>query len=932
MFTRTGAAPPLRLFGRDDEVESLRAVLRKVHSGHQGSRAAGLHLFGEPGAGRTVLLDRATELAGPDTPVLCCGGVAAEASTPYAGLQPLLIRLLPRLGTLSETHRAAVAAALDGGPADPARVGLALLDLVATETAVSGPQLLLVDDTQWFDERSRVALFTATRRFHRAPVAVVLSTALPLGERLPRAAADSGLPPLAVPPLADDAARALVLAAVGRSGPPGPPPEEVVRRLLDEAEGNPLVLLELCAALNEGELSGVLPLPEYLASGCRLPELIGPPVRPRPAGTATLLLAAAADRTGSVPVLIEAATRLGVDGAAVLAEAERRGQLVVREQEVTFPRRILRSIVYHSASLDSRRAVHRALAEVLARHPDERVRHRAAATAGFDEEVAAELAGVGARARRGGRPLDASDAYAAAAELSGTSSTRTRYLTEAAWCAWFAGCPARAQKLQNEMQAVAECPEALAAASELKAVLDNANGLVRTAYHELLDSADGLAADDRTAAADLLVMAAGCALTLGDRPGLLAAGEALGRLPLSADAPARVLGEALTELAHGRFPEGGRLAAVSPHWLRPPATRPWIWPPVVVPRLLGNVWRTSAALRRSGETVRSRAQLGALPMLVATAAGNDIADSHWQTVHSDAVAARDLAEQLGQTGALVQLQAVLAWSAAIGGRARECREAAEFVLAEASPRGIASAAAVAHWALALLAEAEGSPQEAAVRLLNVVSPESAGHHFLIAQLVLPDLVGALVRAGDREGAREVLDRHEHAILRDAPELRSLWHRCRALLADDDPEAAGRHFAAALAEDSPSLFDRARTLLLHGKWLRRQRRVIEARGELRAALDLFTFLEARPWIEDTRTELRAAGAPTAAAAERMVELTPREQEIMELAAQGLSNKEIGARLFLSVRTVGYHLHKIFPKFGITSRHQLKDLSRAASIPR
>ncbi|MGK5631412.1 AAA family ATPase [Streptomyces sp. URMC 123] len=373
-------------------------------------------------------------------------------------------------------------------------------------------------------------------------------------------------------------------------------------------------------------------------------------------------------------------------------------------------------------------------------------------------------------------------------------------------------------------------------------------------------------------------------------------------------------------------------------WLSAEDPRPWVWPPVFLPCLMGDTEGMLDAHRAAVDSLRAKGAAGALPMSLAPLVALQLATGQWPDATTHGEEALVLADGTGQLGAAAHLRAMLAWLRAARGDSAGCRELVEDSLAVSMPRRIASAVALAHWAMGLSALAERQSRHAAQALGEVAAARGPAAHFMVRWLVLPDLVEACVRCGEPERAGAALREFEERAVPDRrAHLRGPWLRCRALLAPG--EEADALFRGALAAPWSSPFEIGRVHLLYGEWLRRARRVKTARAHLHQALGYLGTVGALPWAELARQELRAAGdrttaePPTAADPARSagsagsagsvvsVGLTPRELQITRLAAQGLSNREIAARLFLSPRTVGYHLYKVFPKVGVTSRSQL-----------
>ncbi|MFI8930437.1 AAA family ATPase [Streptomyces sp. NPDC053474] len=367
-----------------------------------------------------------------------------------------------------------------------------------------------------------------------------------------------------------------------------------------------------------------------------------------------------------------------------------------------------------------------------------------------------------------------------------------------------------------------------------------------------------------------------------------------------------------------------RGARIPETWLDPDDPHPWVWPPTFLPHLLNVTlpWRDD--LERAVDTLRRHGAIGALPMSLAPLVALQLVTGPWPDATANGSEALTLARETGQLGAASHLRAMLAWMAAAQGDSARCLRLARESLDVAVPRRIASAVTLAHWALGLNGLAERRPGHAAQVLGEVCAPGGSAEHFMLRRLVLPDYVEATTRAGQHQRAEKAMRRLGGPQPHDGPHLLAARLRCQALLAQG--ERAEELFTAALDKADTSPFETGRTRLLYGERLRRDRRIKLAREQLRLAEIQLRRIGARPWARLARMELAAAGdrSAQAAAPARTSDhpaLTAREQQVVRLAAQGLSNGEIGARLFLSPRTVGYHLYKAFPKLGVASRAQL-----------
>ncbi|MFG3280313.1 AAA family ATPase [Streptomyces sp. NPDC048111] len=901
------------LAGRDRE---LRELLRLIDAGPgRTPRSRTVLLRGGAGIGKTAVLTSLAKQVPPPARVLWADGTTSEAELPFAGLHQLLHPLLPLLGSVPARQADALLGAfgMNSSPAEPLLVGLAVLALL-TEAARHAPVLLLVDDGQWLDAASAAALAFTARRLE--PVRVTMVLAVPDGEDVPACVA--GARELRLGPLPTAAAGRLLEQYAPRAAP------SVRRRLLAEAQGNPLALAELPSALSDDQLTGVQALPDQLP----LNECVRQIFCGRVAAYGFPLLLAAAERDGDLPTLLSAA---GDEDAAMdqLTGAARAGLITLNGQQVRFRHPLTRSATYQGAAPSRRRAAHRALADALDPGDDRRVWHLAAYATGPDDSVAHLLANLADRTRHTGGVTTAVRALRRAATLSSTPAGTARWLVEAAECAWAAAEPAQASALLKDAESLVRAPELRARVARVRGAMLHAGSALTPACDTLMRSARLAGSRAPELAAESLLLAARAAwganepaklaeiaellagLTLDvtpERAQLLHQLRRMGGAPASPDAPAQ---------------PGAAICPPGEEWPTSTCLGPLVWPPLFVPYLMGDgeagldgQWRTFEALRAAGA-------VGAMPVALTSLVAAQLVTGQW----ADAVALGQqgltLATDTGQTTARCHLQALLACLAAAQGDSVRCHELAEAALAESVPRRAASAAALARWAQGLDALAGRRPRQAVGPLSEVTTRGGTAEHFMLSALVLPDLVEALVRVGQAERAAQALRQfEEQADPRNSPSLRAGWHRCRALLAP--AQDTDRHFSEALAAPCASGFETGRTHLLYGQWLRRQRHITAARHHLHQAVEHFHTVGAAPWTEQANAELRAAGVPDSEPSSSGRGLTPRELQIARYAAQGLTNKDIGSRLFLSPRTVGYHLYKIYPKLNITSRRQLPHL--------
>ena len=896
-----------QLRGRRRECDLLNQLLDSVHAGE--SRV--LVVCGEPGAGKTALLDYLGEQAS-GCRVAHAAGVESEMELIYAGLHQLLTPMLDRLERLPAPQANALQTAFglrSGSAPDRFLVGLAALSLLA-EVAEEHPLVCLVDDAQWLDQASAQVLGFVARRLAAESVILVFAARVQ-GDEL------AGLPELVVEGLQEADARALLNSVL--TGPLDP---RVHDRILAEAAGNPLALVELPRGVTPAELAGGFALPDAIPLPGRIEESFRRRLEALPDDTRVLVQLAAAEPVGDPVLVWRAAERLGIATQAATLAAE--GGLVEFGARVRFRHPLVRSAAYRSASLQQRHEVHRALAEATDPEldPDRRAWHWAQATPGPNEGVAAELERSAGRAQaRGG-------VAAAAAFLQ-----RSVALT--------------ADPARRAERALAAAQASLQAGS-----FDVALGLVATAEGGPLDELQG-------ARVDLLRGQVALALSGSDAgPLLLRAARRLEPFDLDLARETYLIAWGATVVASDL--EGEHLLGEISYAIRA------LPPPPEPPRPLDLLLDGLALLTLEGRTAGTpRLQQAAKALLeisvedalrwgwMATAAS----DAVWDNEDMLATAARVL-QLVRDAGALAQLPIHLsavalarAWRGDLAGAASLVAEIDSVVAATGSRLGPGAAlrlrslqgreaeisaliastiehaaagghtiALYAHWAAAVLYNGLARYQEAAE---SAVQATSSPFEVFVSVRALPELVEAAARAGDGELAREALERLAETTRPCGNDLAlGIEARSRALLSDGAAAADLYREAVDRLRRTQLRPELGRAQLLYGEWLRRQGRRVDAREQLRAAHDLFATIGMEAFAERARTELLATGET---ARKRTVEthdaLTAQEALIARLAREGLSNPEIGARLFISARTVKYHLGKVFTKLDIRSRTQL-----------
>jgi DNA-binding CsgD family transcriptional regulator len=905
----TGPVPgqqPGPLVGRRRECAIIDGLLAGVRAGVAGA----LVVRGEPGIGKSALLGYARQQA-PPMLVLSASGAEAESDLAFAGLHELLRPVLGYLGELPDTQAEALAGALGLAPSpqpDRLLICAAVLGLLAA-AAEDRPTLCLVDDAHWLDRPSADALVFTARRLRAEQLAILLGVREGEASRFQAA----GLGELTLTGL-DRQSAADVLAVRARLAP-----ASVRDRLLTEAAGNPLALLELPGGLSEEQLRGLAPLPDAVPLTPRLEGLFRQRIGQLPAPTQTALLIAAADNTGDVVAVLRAAARLRLPTDAVDA-AQQAGLVQIAGNTISFRHPLVRSALYQAAALSQRQRVHAALADALSgdQNTDRRVWHQAMATLTGDEEVAAALEASARRAQLRAGHASAATAFLRAAELSTEDVRRVQRIAAAAHAAWAAGQPDRARQAIERALPLAD-GEIRAGLLYLSGVIEERTGSSREACTKLIQ---GIAVcNDPPRKLEMLMEAVEAAAASGD----LARAAELGRSAASIPAVS-TRDQLIVNLLSGFVKEiaGERQQAQS---LFADAQR--LAETLDEPRAL--VWAANAAsaagepgcglpyANRAVEAARRQGLLSLLPVTLEVQAIELIANSSFDLAYAAAEEGYRLSIDIGH-GRGWHL-ASMAMVEAVWGREEDARRHAEQALSLGQQTASDVLAATAEYALGLLDLSMGRTEQAAERPLAPAAPARPGRNPMIPPMVIPDAAETAIRAGRPQEASQRLD-----IIRGwvaaapTPARQALLARSEALLGERDPDEA---FSEAITLGSAlSPLQRARTELLYGEWLRRQRRRTDARVHLRAALQAFRRLGAIPWAERAEAELRATGET---ARKRDVstagQLTPQELQIAGLVTDGLTNREIAAQLYLSPRTVDYHLRKVFTKLGIASRTDL-----------
>ncbi|MFC7535224.1 AAA family ATPase [Actinoplanes sp. GCM10030250] len=889
----------IELRGRRRERDTLDRLMRDVRAGQ--SRV--LVLRGEPGTGKTALLDYAAEHA-PAGRVVRAAGVEPETELAYSALQQLCAPLLDHLGRLPEPQRDALATAFglsSGRPPEALIVGLAVLGLLA-EAASEKPLVCVVDDAQWLDRMSEVILTFVARRLDAESVALIFG-ARGINEDLL-----GGLPELRVEGLPDGDARALLDSVL-----PGLVDDRVRDRIVAETRGNPLALLELPRDLSPAELAFGAGTPSATPVAGRVEEGFRRRIAGLPDDSRLLLLTAAVEPVGDVPLLWRAAGRLGIaPDAAVAAEA---AGLIEVGARVRFRHPLVRSAALHAADPARLREVHRALADVTdaGQDPDRRAWHRGHAAVGPDEDVAAELEQSAGRAlARGGRAAAAAF-LERAAELTLDSRTRSARLLAAAHARFAAGAADRVPGLLAAAEIGPLDAVQRAAAQRLRARAAFATSSGRAAVPPLLDAARQLEELDPAAARETYLSAIGAALNAGrlGTEDLQQAVTAAASVPPGDEPAGRLLGSLIVWQRDGYKAAVPLFAEALAVTTDRDADLLWL-----SGLLLHETWDDERFLARTERAVTYARESGTLSLLPVALTCRATA-LVYAGQFADAAGLVDEATALASaTGPSLHPASEIILAAFRGIQDDALRLIGELV-ADAEAAGLGWLLSVAGYSKAVLFNGLGNYHAA----LEAAQSAAAHDDLAVSQWALGELVEAAARSGETAIAAGARDR----LVARAGAAGTAWARGTASLAAAlvaSGEADYQHAIAQLAQTRLAL-PLARARLLYGEWLRRENRRGDARDQLRAAHDAFTTMGARGYAERAGRELTATGETVRkrSSGVRQEQLTAQESQIARLAAAGRTNPEIGAVLFLSPRTVEWHLRKVFAKLGMTSRREL-----------
>jgi DNA-binding CsgD family transcriptional regulator len=874
-------------------------------------------LRGEAGIGKTALLGYVAERAS-DCRIARVAGVQSEMELAFAGLHQLCAPMLDGLEALPGPQQDALRTAfgMQGGAApDRFLVALATLSLLAGAAEVD-PLVCLVDDVQWLDLASAQALAFVARRLLAERIAVVFAV------REPTAVNElSGLPELVVGGLSDGDARSLLASAI-----PGRLDERVRDQIVAETRGNPLALLELTRGLTPAELAGGFGLPDARPLASRLEETFMQRVRALPPETQRLLLVAAAEPVGDVTLLWRAAESLGIRGDAGKPAEE--AALIDLGIRVRFRHPLIRSAAYRAAHFRDRAEVHRALAEATDpdTDPDRRAWHRAQAASGPDEAVAGELERSADRAQARGGTAAAAAFLERAAELTPDPVDREARALAAARAKLDAGAPEAAEALLA-MAELAPVDELQRARSELlRAQIAFARTRGGDAPALLLHAARRLEPLDAAMARETHLEAMESAMfagRLGGEPSVREVAEAARATPV-APQPPRAIDLLLDGLAT-RFTEGYtaamptlRSALDAFRGEEEPSVRDvrWLW---LACRVAQDLWDDETWYVLATRGLRVARETGALRVLPTAATYR--AALH---VHAGAFGAAssliEEAEAIIRATGTAPVKYAHVWLTAWRGEEAEGVAYFDAIAPGGMARGEGMGLGVLWWATALLYNGNGRYAEALAAARRACEHEDVGPF----GWSLAELIEAGVRCDETAAASAALDRlSERTQASGTDWALGIEAGSRALLTDGERAEPLYREAIERLERSRGVVHLARAELLYGEWLRRENRRVHAREQLRAAYDSFEHIGAEAFAERARRELLATGetAPRRTVETRDV-LTPQEAQIARMASDRQTNPEIGAKLFISPRTVEYHLRKVFTKLDVSSRKELR----------
>jgi DNA-binding CsgD family transcriptional regulator len=913
------------LFGRPHECEQVDQLLAQARAG----RSDALVLRGEAGIGKSALCGYAAEQAS-DMTVLRASGAPTESELAFSGLADVLRPLFSRIDKLPAQQAVALASALALGP--PAPVGrfaicAATLSVLGA-AAEDEPVLVIVDEAESLDRSSVEALLFAERRLDADRVALLFA----VRDGRPTMFDVAELPELRLAPLDRDAAAQVLLTS--RAEATIAP--QVIEQLLLAAAGNPLALVEIPALLSLEQMAGTEPLGDELATVATVERAFLRQVESQEEASREALLVAAASDTGELDTIVSALVALDIDPRS-LGPVEKAALVSISGGMLEFRHPLLRAAVYHTASAVARRAAHQALADAVAgeRQLDRRAWHLAAAAPGRDDAAARALEEAALAARRRGGHAEAASAFDRAGRLSAEGFERARRLREAAADTWLVGRAADARRLLDEALDNADDPSVRAAIQHRRGAIDMWQGSPLAAHALLVKEAASIEELDPARAAKMLTDAAWACFMAAEITSGLETAERANELGTRAGGIAETLAKAVLGIALVLSGDAQRAVPLFADYiglLDSVGSSPslGLYQPLRPDGQL-LMWfeqydRAREVLARTIDSARAGSALGALPYALSVLADLDFRTGNWAAAYASATEAVRLADETNQITTLAFSLGCLARLEAAQGRESDCRAHSERALAIAYPR-VGVVVALAGSGLGLLELGLGHVDQA-VDQLEALARRAAEHGLKEPGVIqwAPDLIETYVRVGRSREAELALAQFESL----ARKTERTWAlaaaaRCRGLLAAEDGFEVEFRRALELHGRTPTPFERARTELCLGERLRRAKRRAEAREPLRAALTTFERLGAAPWSERARTELAATGETARRrdpyAAEQ---LTPQELQVALVVARGATNKEAGAALFLSPKTIETHLGRVYRKLNVRSRTELAHL--------
>ena len=906
-----GAARELR--GRRGECAVLDRLVVDVRSG----RGRALLIRGEAGIGKSALLSH-LDAGATGCRVARATGVESEMELPFAGLHQLCAPMLDQRDHLPGPQREALAVSFGyrgGAPPDRFLIGVAVLNLL-TVVSEDRPLLCLIDDAQWLDQTSAQTLTFVARRLLAERIGLVFSVREPADGPQWR-----GLPDLMVTGLNDEDARALLRSVV-----PGRLDDQVRDRIVAETHGNPLALLELPRGLTAAELAGGFGRPDAQPLAGQIERSFARRVRSLPPPTRRLLLTAAAEPVGDLMLLRRATILLDLPMTAA-APAEAAG-LIQLGSRVRFRHPLVRTAVYRAATPADRREAHRVLAEATdpAADPDRRAWHRAHAAADADEDIAAELVSSADRAQHRGGVAAAAEFLRRATELTPDPATRASRALVAAQAELQAGAFGNALKLLLTADEGAAGELHRAKVDLMRAQIAFASGHDMAAPSLLLEAARRLETLDDQLARDTYRDAMGAALLAGglaQDSGMLEVARAVRAAPQPARSrPGDLLLDSLAVLFTEGFPAAVPLAREALRAFRADDTseannQPWLWLAAITAADMWDDESWSMLTARHVQNARALGDLSVLPLTLNSLVFVHLFAGERAAATSLVAEIQVIGEATGIALAPYGALALAAWR----GDETEAAPLIEASMTDVVARGEDSGVMVTHWAHALMLNGRARYQEA-------LAPAQAATEHPIESAVVYwaqlELIEAAVRCGRPELAAGAYERLATTARACATEW-ALGVRAMAGALLAHGPAADEQYREAIEHLGRTRIrmQLARAHLVYGEWLRRDNRRQDARGHLRSAYDILSAAGADAFADRARRELAAAGDPVAdRAAHTSDALTVQEAHIAGLAADGLTNAEIGARLFLSPHTVEWHMRKVFTKLGISSRRQLR----------